>query len=187
MSRTRSTRIFMLSACVFLFAAGCAKSPVDTRAQDERDIRAADAAGLQAAQTKDVDRAVANFAVDASWLPPNAPAVSGKDAIRAAWSRLMASPGFDIAWQIDKMEVARAGDLAYALYTYQLTTQGPDGKTLTDRGKDMSVWKKQPDGAWKIVADTFSSDLPIATPAKAPEVKHRAAAKHHASRKRRRT
>jgi uncharacterized protein (TIGR02246 family) len=188
MNRMRSTTIFVVSACVFFLAAGCEKAPVDTRPQDERAIREADAAALQAVQTRDVDRAVANYAADASWLPPNAPAVSGKDAIRAGWSRLMASPGFAIDWQIDKVEVARAGDLAYTLYTYQLTTQGPDGKIATDRGKDMAVWKKQADGIWKIVADTFNSDFPAAVPAKAPEAKtkHGAAAKHHASKKRRR-
>ena len=187
MSRIRSTMIFILCVCVVFLAAGCQeKAPVDTRPQDERAIRAADAAALQAAQAKDVERAVANFAAGASWLPPNAPTVTGKDAIRAAWSRLMASPGFDIEWQIDKVEVARAGDLAYTLYTYQLTTQGPDGRNATDRGKDMAVWKKQPDGSWKIVSDAFNSDLPVATPAKAPAAKHRAAAKHHVSKKRRR-
>jgi uncharacterized protein (TIGR02246 family) len=185
MSRIPSTRIFVLSAYVFSLAIGCEKPPADTRAQDERAIRAADAAALQGAQTKDVDRAVANYAADASWLPPNAPAVSGKDAIRSGWSRLMASPGFDIEWQIDKMEVARAGDIAYTLYTYQLSTQGPDGRTASDRGKAMAVWKKQQDGTWKVVADTFNSDLPVATPAKAPEAKHRAA-KHKPAKKRRR-
>src|ERR1700676_4400823 len=185
MSRIRSTTLFVVCVCILAIAAGCQKAPVDTRPQDERAIREADAAALQAVQTRDVDRAVANYAADASWLPPNAPAVSGKDAIRAGWSRWMASPGFAIDWQIDKVEVARAGDLAYTLYTYQLTTQGPDGKISTDRGKDMAVWKKQADSIWKIVADSFSSDFPVAAPAKGPESKHHAA-KHRASKSKRR-
>jgi hypothetical protein len=28
----------------------------------------------------------------------------------------MGNPGFTIDWQIDKLEVARAGDLAYTIY-----------------------------------------------------------------------
>ncbi len=53
---------------------GCNQGePIDTRAADERAIRAEDAAGLKAAQAKDVNGAVANYADDASWLPPNAP------------------------------------------------------------------------------------------------------------------
>jgi uncharacterized protein (TIGR02246 family) len=185
MNRMRSTTLFLVSACVFFLATGCEKAPVDTRPQDERAIREADAAALQAVQKGDVDRAVANYATDASWLPPNAPAVTSKEAIRSGWSRMMANPGFAIDWQIDKVEVARAGDLAYVLYTYQLTTQGPDGKSATDRGKDMAVWKKQTDNIWKIAADTFNSDFPVAAPpAKAPEPKHHAA--KHKSKKRRR-
>lgn len=184
MSGFRCVAIFVLSVSVLLVAAGCQKAPVDTRAQDERAIREADAAALKAAQAKDVDHAIANYADDASWLPPNAPMVSGKEAIRAAWSKLIGSGGFDISWQIDKLEVPRAGDIAYVIYTYQMTLPGADGRLTTDHGKDMAVWKKQPDGAWKIVADTFNSDLPVATPAKVPETKHQAA-KHHASKKRR--
>ena len=92
---------------------GCNQgAPIDTRAADERAIRAADAAGLKAAQAKDVNGAVANYADDASWLPPNAPIAKGKDAIRAGWAALLASPGLAIDWQITKLEVARSGDLA---------------------------------------------------------------------------
>jgi uncharacterized protein (TIGR02246 family) len=185
MNRIRSSTMFAVCVCIAFLAAGCEKTPVDTRPQDERSIREADAAALQAVQKGDVDRAVANYAADASWLPPNAPTVTGKDAIRGGWSRLMASPGFAIDWQIDKVEVARAGDLAYVLYTYQLTTQDADSKIATDRGKDMAVWKKQPDGIWKIAADSFSSDFPVAAPAKAPEAKHHAA-KHRPSKSKKR-
>ena len=34
-----------------------------------------------------------------------------------------------------------------------------------DRGKYLEVWKKQADGKWKVVADMFNSDLPLAPPA----------------------
>jgi uncharacterized protein (TIGR02246 family) len=137
-------------------------APMDTRAADERAIRAEDAAGLKAAQARDVNGAVANYADDASWFPPNAPIAKGKDAIRAGWGALLASPGLTIDWQITKLEVARSGDLAYILYVYQMSMQGPNGKPIEDHGKDMAVWKKQQDGTWKMVADTFNSDVAIA-------------------------
>ena len=185
MSRIRSATKFVACICVISLVAGCQKAPVDTRPQDERAIREADAAALQAVQGGDVDRAVSNYAADASVLTPNASAISGKDAVRSNWSRLMASPGFAIDWQIDKVEVARPGDLAYVLHTYQVTTQTPDGKTATDRGKDLAVWKKQADNIWKITAESYNSDFPAAAPAKAPEAKHKAA-KHRPSKKKRR-
>lgn len=162
MSRHRLPLILALSVC---FCFGCQRETVDRRAQDERAIREADAATLKAAQAKDVDGAVANYAEDGSWLPPNAPMVNGKAAIRAGWLKLVNSPGFNIDWQIGKLEVGRAGDLGYTIYTYQLALEGPDGKPITDHGKDMAIWKKQSDGSWKMIADTFNSDLPSVAPA----------------------
>jgi uncharacterized protein (TIGR02246 family) len=133
----------------------------DTRAKAEAAIRAADAAGLKAAQAKDAAGATANFADDASWLPPNAPIVQGKEAIRSAWAQFLSIPGLKIDWQITKVDVSQAGDMAYTLYKYDMTMAGPNGAPINDRGKDMSVWKKQSDGTWKMVADTFNSDLPL--------------------------
>jgi ketosteroid isomerase-like protein len=174
MKRHPSALILALSVCFF---SGCQRETVDTRAQDERAIREADAVTLKAAQAKNVDSAVANYADDASWLPPNAPMVTGKADIRAGWSKLIGSPGFNIDWQISKLEIARAGDLAYTIYSYQLSLEGPNGKPINDHGKDMAVWMKQSDGTWKMVADTFNSDLPAVAPAKNPEPK-RSATKH---------
>jgi ketosteroid isomerase-like protein len=39
------------------------------------------------------------------------------------------------------------------------------GKTTTERGKLLEVWKKQSDGKWKCVIDNFSSDAPPVSPA----------------------
>jgi len=185
MSRHRSGLILALSVC---FCAGCQRETADTRAQDERAIREADAATLKATQARDVDGAVANYAEDGSWLPPNAPMVNGKAAIRAGWLKLISSPGFNIDWQIDKLEVGRAGDLAHTIYTYQLALEGPGGAPINDHGKDMAIWKKQSDGSWKMIADIFNSDLPsiAAAPAKAHETRH-GAAKHRPGKKRRKT
>ena len=165
-------RTVLMLALASFCCAGCQKEPTDTRALDERAIRGADAATLKAAQGNDVNGAVANYANDADWLPPNAPIVHGKTAIRAGWAKLIGNPGFTIDWQINKLEVARSGDLAYTIYTYQMTLDGANGKPITDQGKDMAVWKKQSDGTWKIVVDTFNSDLAAKSQAKTPETKH---------------
>jgi uncharacterized protein (TIGR02246 family) len=183
MSGHRSELILALSVC---FCSGCQRQTVDTRVQDERAIREADAATLKAAQAKDVDGAVASYAEDGSWLPPNAPMVNGKDEIRAGWLKLIGSPGFNIDWQIVKLEVSRASDLAYTIYSYQLTLDGRNGKPIDDHGKDMAIWKKQADGSWKMIADTFNSDLPSIAPAPAPakthQTRHRPAKKHRKTR-----
>ena len=166
----RTALILAVATCCCF---GCQKEPIDTRAKDERAIRDADAATLKAAQANDVNGAVTNYADDADWLPPNSPLVHGKAAIRAGWAKLVDNPGFTIDWQINKLEVARSGDLAYTIYTYQMALDGANGKPITDQGKDMAVWKKESDGTWKMVADTFNSDLTVKSQTKTPETKHK--------------
>jgi uncharacterized protein (TIGR02246 family) len=159
---------FKLALCgclaLVLIASACNQAPPDTRAADEAAIREADAQWSKTAGAKDVDGTVAYYTDDATVLPPNAPMVTGRRAIRAVWSQLL-GPGTSIAWQADKVEVARSGDLSYILGTYQLTTNDPQGNPVNDKGKFVEVWKKQADGKWKVVADIFNSDLPVAAPA----------------------
>lgn len=182
MPRYRTMLLLTVAACCCV---GCQKESIDTRAQDERAIRDADAATLKAAQANDANGATANYADDADWLPPNSPQIHGKAAIKAGWAKLIGNPGFAIDWQINKLEVARSSDLAYVIYTYQMTVNGANGKPITDQGKDMAIWKKQSDGAWKMVADTFNSDLSVKPQVKAPETKHKTT--KHRARKRQRT
>ncbi len=159
MHRLRLISVVILAVvCV----AGCQQATSDTHAADEAAIRAADAATLKAAQVKNVDRVISNYAEDAVWLPPNAPTVQGKASIRAGWSQFLATPGLNIDWHIEKLDIAHSGDLAYTFYKYQMTMQGPGGKAIADHGKDLAVWKKQSDGSWKMIVDTFNSDLPAA-------------------------
>jgi len=87
---------------------------------------------------------------------------------------------------MNKLEIAPAGDLAYAIYRYQLKLQGRSGKPIVDRGKDLVVWKKQPDRSWKVVAESFNSDLPSATPTKSRATAHCTAKSRSTRRKKRR-
>lgn len=163
----RSILVLAISISCFF---GCRKEVAESRIQDEDSIRAADAATLRAAKARDVDGAIANYAEDASWLPPNSPMINGRAAIRDGWAKLISAPGFNIDWKIVKLGVARSGDVAYTIYAYQLEFAGPDGRTIRDRGKDMAVWKKHVDNTWKMVADTFNSDLPLADPLKSSKI-----------------
>ena len=133
----------------------------DTRAEDERALRDSDAQWSKAAGAKDVEQFVSFFADASSELPPNAPMLTGKEAIRKWASEFMAQQ-VALSWQPTKVEVSRAGDIGYEIITYQLTINNPKGKPVTDHGKGLTVWKKQPGGNWKVVADTFNSDLPEA-------------------------
>ena len=138
-------------------------SPADTRAADESAVKDTDAQWSKTAMTNDLDGTVSYYTDDASVLPPNAPIATGKQAIRAVWATML-TPDTTVSWQVSKAEVARSGDLAYVIGTYQIAAKNPKGKAQEDHGKMVEVWKKQADGKWKTVADIFNSDVPLPAP-----------------------
>jgi uncharacterized protein (TIGR02246 family) len=147
---------------------GCAKQTVfDTREADERAVRECEIEASKALAAKDLDSLISFFADDASGFYPNTPIIIGKDALRQSWKTILATPGLAMSFQIVKVEVSRSGDLAWGHGTYTRTMNDATGKPVTDKGKYVIVYKKQPDGKWKVVADIGNSDLPVpATSAK---------------------
>jgi uncharacterized protein (TIGR02246 family) len=141
------------------FPSLCQQMP-DTQSSDEQAIRAADAAWLKAVQANDVDRIVSFYADDASVFPIAEPIASGKEAIRKNWAHMLGIPGLRLVWQITKLEVSRSGDLAYVESTSQASFEDTQGKPAVERGKAVTIWKKQKDGAWKAVVDISNTDSP---------------------------
>ncbi len=148
----------LLAALFVLAASGCAPQ-VDLEAEAAA-IRSADADCLKAWAAKDVDRGLSCFSDDASVFPSNAPIATGKEAIGALLSQMFETPGFAVSWDISKLEVSRAGDLAYGHGTVEAMVNGAAGNPVTVRGKWVGVWKKQAYGQWKLVADIGNSDGP---------------------------
>ena len=143
--------LLLLSACN-------QQTTADTRAAAESAVRETDAQWSKTAGTNDLDGTVSYYSDDASILPPNAPIATGKQAIRAVWATML-TPDTTVSWQVSKADVARSGDLAYVMGTYQIAGKNPKGKSQEDHGKMVEVWKKQADGKWKTVADIFNSDV----------------------------
>ena len=148
---------------VGLLAAGCAPSVnVD---QERSALMALDQEWSQT--TKDIDKFLTYYAPDASVYVPGMPLVTGSGPIRDAFTKMASTPGFSLAWTATKAEVSTAGDLGYTSGTYEMTATGPDGTPSVEKGKYITVWKKQPDGQWKVKEDIINSDAP---PPPAPSV-----------------
>jgi len=151
------TRQRVVTGLVFLVAsAGAALGQTKGTAEDA--ILAADVAWLEVYQAKDLAKSVAFCDEEASMLAPNAPIATGKDAI----AKLIASDfaNDEITWQANKVGIARSGDLGYTSGTTENSFKDGSGKTIHNKGKYLTVWKKQADGSWKVLYDMFNSDLP---------------------------
>jgi ketosteroid isomerase-like protein len=135
-----------------------APQPIDTRAADEAAIRNASLEWSQAAQAKDLTKCVSYYAEDAQVFPPGGPLVTGADAIRATWGGLLSAPGPGLSFSSTKAEASRGGDLAYESGVYEFTTLDKHGHPNIEKGKYVVVWKKQPDGSWKAIADIWNAD-----------------------------
>jgi uncharacterized protein (TIGR02246 family) len=128
------------------------------RSSDEAAIRETVAAWSAAAGPKDPNKCISFYTEDASVLPFNAPVATGKDEIRKVWSLLMSNPGYSLRFRPTKIEVARSGDLAHEIGTFDLTLADQTGKSAAHRGKYVVAWEKQANGEWKAAADIFNTD-----------------------------
>ena len=151
--------LFPIVATLLVLAiSGCAPQ-VDVAA-DEAAIRSAlDVGMLGAAKEKSVEGVLVYYTDDASMLPPDAPIASGKEAIRAVWTQLLANP--DVSWQTTRVEVSSASDLAYATGTYEITVDASEDNPVSEIGKWVVVLKKQSDGTWKQIVGIFNTDQPV--------------------------
>lgn len=115
-------------------------------------------AWAQAAASGDLERIVSFWAEDAVVLPPDQPAVVGKAAIRDYVRQSLAIPKFSITWDPERATIAAAGDLGYLVEHNRFSFADSTGKIHTQYGKGVTVWRKDPTGAWKCVVDTWNNN-----------------------------
>lgn len=151
---------------------GCTPTPApppaapDTHDADVKAIKDVEATWVQNFATKDADKIATVYTDDASVLITDMPVINGMAAIKAALKPMVADKGFSITFSSDKVDVAKSGDLGYSQGTYSMTSTSPKSKKVfSEKGKYVTVFKKQADGSWKAVSDIFNADAP-ATPAK---------------------
>lgn len=162
----RTALLLRLITCAILTASCRRSAVVDSRAADAAAIQRLDELWSATAARNDVAGTVAFYADDAVLLPPNAPMATDQKSIRQSWAALL-SPNAAVSWKASKAEVAKSGELGYLYGTYELSIKDPKGgPPVHDTGKFVEIWKKQRDGKWKCIVDTYNSDLP---PPSAPE------------------
>ena len=146
--------VVVLALVVSAAACGGKAQPGFTRADGETVRKtAADLSASYAA--KDVEAAVALFSPDAVFMPPNAPSLRGKDAIRAFFTKRFAE---NVTLRLEPQNVGGGGPIAFQSGTYTLTIEREKGP-VRDRGKYLFV-SKLLNGKWLFEQTMWSSDLP---------------------------
>jgi len=144
-----------IGAAALLFIAACAaQMPVDDSAAEA--LTQLDDDWSMAASTKDAAKVASFYAIDAVAYPPNAPVANGREAAQKIWEDYFALPDFSISWRTT--HAGSSGNLGYTTGTYEDSYTDPDGNTVHDIGKYVCIWKKQADGSWKAIHDTWNVD-----------------------------
>ena len=93
-------------------------------------------------------------------MPPNQPPVVGLEAVRAYWTE-----GFRVAsshLEISSEDLQVVGDLAIERFGWTVETQpAGGGARAKDNGKGLWVWRRQPDGSWKLAQAINNSENPV--------------------------
>jgi uncharacterized protein (TIGR02246 family) len=159
---TRSDEVKLVSSLVAVAAlgltvAGCQRPTpqmADTRAAAEAAIRAVYDDQLKAVAAMDTVKAVSGYTDDAVFMSPDAPLVRGKADVQKTFEAMLKDkPEFSM--DAPKIEVAKSGDLAYEWVTGKMALKNEKGKLNETTFKSLTAWKKQADGSWKMMVDTF--------------------------------
>ena len=144
------TAICFASACAPAFQGSAASSA-------ESEIRARSQALVAAESRKDVEAALAFWEDDAVVHMEGASAVVGKSGVRPIYQQFFASGFVEFTATITDIDVARSGELAYETGVNNFTFVR-DGRRVVDVGKYLVVWRRGPDGAWRIAALAVTND-----------------------------
>jgi ketosteroid isomerase-like protein len=73
----------------------------------------------------------------------------GRDAVALAWGPFFQGPEAPFSWHPDLVEVLESGQLALS----SGPVRAPSGEEV---GRFNSIWRKDPDGQWRVIFDKGS-------------------------------
>jgi len=143
--------------CALLLVSGCAQKvnePADVQA-----VRDALAAWDSAWSAGNVDRLSSLYTSNAVAMGPNHAAAVGKDAIVASARTYLGQFREENHSVLEDVRVS--GNLAVGRGTQQtVTTSRAGGSSEQDKAKWVVVFERQHDGSWKVLWETYNSNLP---------------------------
>ena len=151
------SRIFvgLTTLCVLAFSVGCEPAdPVipttDTTSLIETDrafCQRSLEAGMKVAFVEYADSSV--IKMDDGQL-----AIRGIDSLRNQWAAPRPDGPSPLYWEPQHAEVSASGELGFTFGYWRFPAKTSGGLDTTYYGNYVSIWKRQPDGAWRYVLDT---------------------------------
>jgi ketosteroid isomerase-like protein len=160
------SRALAILCCVGVLAA-CGKTSKPSTADDLAAIADFNRRYVQAINDGDIATLSSLTTADHIMLSPNSPPRIGKEANDAANGRAFERFDIDESWTPE--ETVIDGDLAYQRGTYVVESvpkAGGERRRVT--GSFLRIYRRQPDGSWRMTRDMFNNDRPPEAPAAPP-------------------
>jgi uncharacterized protein (TIGR02246 family) len=99
------------------------------------------------------------YADDAVFMAQHRAPAEGRAAIRRAYDEIFAAIQLHVAFGIDEVEVV--GDTAWArTHSAGQTEIRATGGKVPEKNSELFVFRKQPDGAWRVARYLFATQNP---------------------------
>jgi ketosteroid isomerase-like protein len=156
-----------LIGSAWILAALLAVGSMNMRAQRPDPNRAAVAAIMkadadfnQAVADRDLKRFLSFVHESATFNGGTPDEIHGRDGVAKDWAQYFQASGPRLTWKPTKGEILGQGDLGYTVGSWELRGLPAGGQPAVTRGNYLTVWRKQADGAWRVVFDTGSTLKP---------------------------
>jgi len=117
----------------------------------------------QAVSAGDVEAEVSRFTEDGIYMWPDAPSIEGHRALREWFEERFARVEARIEKETKEIEIC--GDWAFERGTYVARIRPKSSGTVrTVRGKYINIFRRQPDGSWRIGRRIRNRDHPAGQP-----------------------
>jgi uncharacterized protein (TIGR02246 family) len=155
----------LLTVSLISSLAGCGSQSSSNADAARASLRDADANYGKVGTAKNKEAFMALYTADAVAYPPGEATVSGSTGISTFIDAIFKDPAFVGRFDPAIVDVSADGTMGTTLAHAEVTTTGPDGKPVTERLRDFHVWRRQPDGSWKITVDIWNAEAAPATAA----------------------
>ena len=158
----RSQQSFLVSLVLLPVLACAAPAPEGASEADRQQLAELREQEMGAFSAGDIEALLAIFTDDALLMPPNVPKVEGAEALRAWLEGLYEQ--VSIEGRYTHHALTLAGDWAFEEVAFELTsTPVGGGEPMVEAGKGFHVYRRQPDGTWRIAIDVWNTDSPSPT------------------------
>ena len=146
-----------------VFLAACTASSGGTPGADTIGVAATREAVMQADrdfatafQSRRVEGWVSWFDTAGVQVEPGGTMPRGHDAIRAHMTKTFGDTASVLTWRPTAAEVSADGTMAYTIGEYDFYVRGKDSARTASSGRYLTVWRRQADSSWKVLADIGS-------------------------------